>query len=70
MKSWINVKKSFVDHTNEWPKSQSFMLDRLEIQPIGRAHSGIDDCHNLAQIVRHLATQGYIFCNNSRLKSE
>ncbi|OTF82723.1 ERI1 exoribonuclease 3-like protein [Euroglyphus maynei] len=68
MKSWINVKKSFVDYTDEWPRSQSSMLNHLGIQPIGRAHSGIDDCHNLAQIVRCLATNGYIFHNNSRLK--
>nr|SZF06462.1 ERI1 exoribonuclease3-like isoform X1 [Psoroptes ovis] len=70
MKSWINVKKSFVEHTNEWPRSQSSMLNHLGLQPIGRQHSGIDDCYNLAQIVKYLINDGYIFHNNSRLNSD
>lgn len=54
MRSWINVKKSFADHLHHWPQSQAYLLDYFQILQYGRAHSGIDDCHDLAQVVREL----------------
>jgi ERI1 exoribonuclease 3 len=27
----------------------------------GRHHSGIDDCHNIAKVVKELAKRGYVF---------
>lgn len=65
-RTWINIKKSFIDHKKHWPKSQAYLLEYFNIDPIGRAHSGIDDCHNLAAIVRELIKDGYVFQKNSR----
>lgn len=66
MKAWINVKKSYADATGKWPKSMEFMLEKLKIRHVGRLHSGIDDCKNLALIVNELVNQhNFVFKNTS-----
>lgn len=55
---WINVKKTFVNHKREWPKSLYHMLELLSIKPSGRLHSAKDDCKNLARIVECLYAGG------------
>ena len=65
LKTWINIKKTFASHFNIWPKSQNFMLEELQIEPKGRLHSGIDDCHNLILIMKAMADRGVVFKTTS-----
>lgn len=65
MKTWVNVKKAFATHFKLWPKSLSFMLEELKIEPKGRLHSGIDDCHNVVLIMKAMSERGVIFKNTS-----
>jgi len=37
------------------------MLDYLNLKPVGRPHSGIDDCKNIANVIRALVQAGYVF---------
>ena len=67
MRSWINVKKSFVGSVGKWPKSLNDMVTSLKMTPVGRQHSGVDDCHNLVQIMKALADQGCVFKNTNQI---
>ncbi|GFO05084.1 eri1 exoribonuclease 3 [Plakobranchus ocellatus] len=67
-KKWINIKKSYADITRTFPKGMMHMLTGLNLQHIGRHHSGIDDCRNIANIVVELMRQGYVFRENGRLQ--
>lgn len=58
---WINVKKIFVNHKDQWPKSLYHMLEMLDKSPEGRPHSALDDCTNLAQVVERLNRDGCKF---------
>lgn len=69
MTHWINVKKSFTDQVRHWPKSQAYLVEYFGITAIGRAHSGIDDCYNLAAIVREIAKLGHVYHNTSQYKN-
>ncbi|KAK3798692.1 hypothetical protein RRG08_029472 [Elysia crispata] len=64
---WINIKKSYADVTRTFPKGMMHMLTGLNLQHVGRHHSGIDDCRNIANIVVELTKQGYLFRENGRL---
>jgi len=57
-KEWINVKKIFVNHKREWPRSLYHMTELLGIEPSGRLHSAKDDCLNLAKVVESLHKEG------------
>lgn len=61
MTSWINLKKAFSEVTGYWPKSLPQTMELCGMQPIGRHHSGIDDCRNIAAILKWLAQKGYVF---------
>ncbi|GFS21447.1 ERI1 exoribonuclease 3 [Elysia marginata] len=65
---WINIKKSYADVTRTFPKGMMPMLTGLRLQHVGRHHSGIDDCRNIANIVVELMKQGYVFRENGRLR--
>ncbi|KAI1284872.1 ERI1 exoribonuclease 3 [Halotydeus destructor] len=67
MRSWIDVKRSFSDTLKRWPKSLNDMMVSLQIEPVGRAHSGQDDCANLVQIMKQLADHGCVFRNTNVL---
>ncbi|EJW82992.1 hypothetical protein WUBG_06098 [Wuchereria bancrofti] len=41
------------------------MLRDLELNHLGRLHSGIDDVRNMCQITRSLGKSGYVFQNTS-----
>lgn len=60
-KEWINVKRTFVNHKREWPKSLYHMLELLGEEPFGRLHSAKDDCMNLAKVVDLLHRDGCKF---------
>lgn len=61
LKRWINIKKPFCDITGTHPKGMMSMLKMLKLSHIGRHHSGIDDCHNIAAVLRALAERQYVF---------
>ncbi|XP_071442637.1 ERI1 exoribonuclease 3-like isoform X1 [Hetaerina americana] len=55
MKQWINIKKTFGEATGIYGHGLMKMLRMLNLKHIGRHHSGIDDCRNIANIVKELA---------------
>ncbi len=60
---WVNIKKHFAAWAGVKPRKapgMSGMLRRLRLELTGRHHSGIDDCRNIAKIVRHLAENGVV----------
>ena len=57
LKSWINVKLSFSNSHGKWARGMQHMLDELKLPLLGRPHSGIDDCYNVANILKALAQQ-------------
>ncbi|KAG1700039.1 ERI1 exoribonuclease 3 [Nymphon striatum] len=60
--------KSFVGSTGIWPKGLKGMISDLDLQFIGQAHSGIDDCQNIAAVMKVLATKRLIFRETGRQK--
>lgn len=66
MTEWINIQKCFADETMNWPNmGLKGVLEYLNISPVGRFHSGIDDCRNTVSIMKALADRGHIFAINS-----
>lgn len=66
-KEWINIKKTFVNHKKEWPKSLHHMLELIGEEPSGRLHSARDDCKNLAKVVSWLYRDGCEFYITNKL---
>lgn len=67
-KEWINVKRTFVNHKREWPKTLYNMMALLGEEPSGRLHSAKDDCRNLARVVECLHQNGCKFYVTNRMK--
>jgi ERI1 exoribonuclease 3 len=64
---WINIKKSFYKVIGKASHAGMMgMLYELNIQHKGRHHSGIDDCKNIAEILKALAVRGYVFEENRK----
>ncbi|XP_035224497.1 ERI1 exoribonuclease 3-like [Stegodyphus dumicola] len=64
MKRWINVKVSFAELTDTYPRNMMTMIKYCQLQHEGRLHSGIDDCRNIARVLKNLAERGMVFeCN-------
>lgn len=64
---WINVKKVFLNHKKEWPKTLYHMLELLDETPEGRPHSAIDDCKNLGKVIRSLHKDKCKFSPTNRI---
>lgn len=60
-KKWINIKKPCSDVTTVYPKGIMAMQQQLGLKHVGRLHSGIDDCKNIASILKGIAERGYVF---------
>ncbi|XP_072130744.1 ERI1 exoribonuclease 3-like [Mobula birostris] len=61
-KKWINLKKAYSFAMGKYPKNGlPFMISGLNLQHIGKLHSGIDDCKNIANIMKELARRGFTF---------
>ncbi|CAI2351013.1 unnamed protein product [Caenorhabditis sp. 36 PRJEB53466] len=56
---WINVKKAYAEHTNQFAKGMAQLLKIYDLQHQGRHHSGIDDVANICEIVRCLGRDGH-----------
>lgn len=54
---WINLKLTFCDATQCYPKTLMYMLNYLELPVEGRLHSGIDDTMNMIRILQTLQTK-------------
>ncbi|OQV21113.1 ERI1 exoribonuclease 3 [Hypsibius exemplaris] len=65
---WINVKDSFSETIGRSPRGLQSILAGLGIQHTGRAHSGIDDCKNIVNIMRSLAERGHVFHPSDQVK--
>ncbi|XP_075566868.1 ERI1 exoribonuclease 3 isoform X4 [Pelecanus crispus] len=66
-KQWINLKKAYSFAMGSWPKNGLLDMNKgLNLQHIGRPHSGIDDCKNIANIMKTLAHRGFIFKQTSK----
>ncbi|CAH8679521.1 unnamed protein product [Schistosoma rodhaini] len=57
-KQWINLKQVYCNVMGQFPFGMMSMLSGLNIKHTGRHHSGIDDCHNIANILRELIRCG------------
>lgn len=70
-KQWINVKEIYARFMGHYPRGMMSMLDGLQLKHVGRHHSGIDDCQNIANIVRELICRGAVFeiTGENKLKS-
>lgn len=68
LKWWINIKKTFESVIGVYPKGDLIqMLQVLDLPLIGRHHSGIDDCVNIARILKSLAERECVFEANGKL---
>lgn len=67
MRSWINIKSCFAEVAQTWPRNLNTMLKTCELEYEGRLHSGIDDCKNIAKLIKDLADRGVVFEQNSHL---
>ncbi|KAG8200311.1 hypothetical protein JTE90_028495 [Oedothorax gibbosus] len=61
MKRWINIKYSFETLSSTYPKNMALMMKYSQLELEGQLHSGIDDCKNLARLVKNLADRGMLF---------
>ncbi|XP_032806677.1 3'-5' exoribonuclease 1 isoform X2 [Petromyzon marinus] len=68
-KKWINVRKTFCYFfkLSREKTKLSHMLECLELQPEGRAHSGLDDSRNIARVAGSLLSRGCCLRLNERL---
>ncbi|XP_075927932.1 ERI1 exoribonuclease 3 isoform X3 [Petromyzon marinus] len=57
-RSWINIKKVYAASAGRYAKGIADMMAGLNLQHEGRLHSGIDDCKNIAAILKELARRG------------
>ncbi|KAK3874855.1 hypothetical protein Pcinc_020237 [Petrolisthes cinctipes] len=60
-KKWLNIKKTYVLMTGEYNKGMLAMINGLGLKHQGRHHRGLDDCHNIGNILRELAERGFKF---------
>eukprot|EP00754_Rhynchopus_humris_P049353 Rhum_TRINITY_DN8346_c0_g2::Rhum_TRINITY_DN8346_c0_g2_i1::g.27422::m.27422/K18418/ERI3, PINT1; ERI1 exoribonuclease 3 len=61
LRQWVNVKPLFAQRyigANARGVGMARMLQILRLPLKGRHHSGIDDCKNIANIVRHMLRDG------------
>lgn len=64
---WINIKKSFHKSHRSFPRHLTAMLKEFGLEFEGRPHSGIDDCRNIARILRKLGQEKFVFEYTSSL---
>jgi len=59
---WINLKPAFMEVYEIYTKrglGMVRMLEMLNLDLLGRHHSGIDDCRNIARIVKKMIQAGW-----------
>ncbi|XP_003745801.1 ERI1 exoribonuclease 3 [Galendromus occidentalis] len=61
LQQWINIKYPIFYFWRSWPRGLSHCLEKAGLEFQGRAHSGIDDCTNIAQLLKYLGERNMIF---------
>lgn len=61
------IMQAFSAATGYFPRGIIDMLTKLQLPHQGRLHSGIDDCHNIAAILKALISRGFVFEETSHL---
>ncbi|CAJ0589203.1 unnamed protein product [Cylicocyclus nassatus] len=61
LRQWINVKKSYCDHTGTFAKGLRDLLNAYGLQHAGRLHSGIDDVKTICAITSAIGKEGYVY---------
>jgi len=69
-RQWHNVKQSHSSVQGRYANSLKKVLEDLKLTPEGVPHRGIDDCRNIANIVRALAERGVVFGPTKALRPE
>ncbi|VDP11308.1 unnamed protein product [Heligmosomoides polygyrus] len=65
--NWINVKKSYCEHSGSFARGLRDLLRIYNLQHAGRLHSGIDDVKTICAITTAIAKEGYVYrINGSR----
>lgn len=61
--SWIDVRETFYSVCGKNPSYKGLIgaLHQVHLTPVGKHHSGIDDCRNTVQILFHLISLGTDF---------
>ena len=62
LRRWINIKNVYSEGMGVHARGMvvQAMLRGLDLKLEGRHHSGIDDCRNIAKVVRALANRGVL----------
>ncbi|CAL4066074.1 unnamed protein product [Meganyctiphanes norvegica] len=60
-RSWLNIKKAYAEMTGEFVKGMMPMIKGLGLTHEGTLHRGLDDCINIANILKFLGERGYKF---------
>lgn len=55
------MKKAFTSFYNKQSFGMAHMLQELSLPLIGKHHSGIDDCKNIARVVGKMQTDGCVW---------
>ncbi|KAF0299241.1 ERI1 exoribonuclease 3 [Amphibalanus amphitrite] len=58
MNAWCNTKHLVADVTGSYPRAMDKLMQELNLPLLGRHHSGIDDCRNIARIVELMCRRG------------
>ncbi len=65
-KSFVNIKTVFKQFLNIEPMGMARMLEYLKLELVGKHHSGIDDCRNIARIVVKVMEMGCVVNETSQ----
>ncbi|KAK7071350.1 ERI1 exoribonuclease 3 [Halocaridina rubra] len=65
---WLNVQSAYSNLTGKFCKGMKALLKELNLVHVGTHHRGIDDCINIANILRALAYKGCLFEPSNRYK--
>ncbi|KAK7071351.1 ERI1 exoribonuclease 3 [Halocaridina rubra] len=60
-RAWLNMKWPYKRATRRNHRGMMEMLRTLRLTHVGTHHRGIDDCRNIANILRALAKRGFVF---------
>jgi inhibitor of KinA sporulation pathway (predicted exonuclease) len=70
-RNFINIKHEYQIYYNLKKKyGMAKMLENSNIELIGRHHSGIDDCKNIARILIYLISKGHQIHNTFNVKKK
>ncbi|KIH51328.1 hypothetical protein ANCDUO_18587 [Ancylostoma duodenale] len=69
-KKWINIKKSYCEHSGTFAKGLKDLLNIYKLEHSGRLHSGIDDVKTICTITSAIGKEGYIYRINGSTSDE